>query len=299
MIRHDPRHQMAVHVSACLAAALFLVCPLGVSRGYAGEPSGAPSAHAEDPNDVASRFQHIGDTVDQMEPAVSAAREMIRLLLDSIQKWADPALRETLRKLTEEREVLQKQHEQLDQQVTELKRALESRQNDMPDQSRAELEQKLAKAMQEKEELEKKVKELSSQGNMLMYQKFSKKPQYVLIYRGRVAPMKEPYYAISRRGTIQGSGLPGVEIKRVKDGEPVDQAISPGGCLDRILSALGPNECISFQVCADSITAFRTLVEHVRTRKIAYTWEPEEDRAFIFSAGGGGGHDIIGENFPR
>jgi hypothetical protein len=229
-----------------------------------------------------------------MEPAVSAAQEMVRSLLDQIQKWADPAVHETLKKLTEEQEALQKQYAQVDQQVAEMKRALESRQNDTPGQPRDELERSIQKAGEEQETLAKKLKELEArqnapQSNMGVQQKITKKPKYVLIYRGRVVPMEEPYYITVSRGTV--GGLPARKVRRVKDGEPVSQAISPGGCLAQILSALGPNECISFQVCADSIAAFRTLVEHVRSRKITYTWEPEEDRDFIFGGAGAGRGD--------
>jgi archaellum component FlaC len=269
-----------------------LVCALGVSRADAGQPSDVLATHAQDQNNVSSRFEHIDRTLTRMEPAVSAAQEMVRSLLNQIQKWADPAVRQTLAKLTEEQEALQKQYEQLGRQVAELKQALESRQKETPAQSRAELERSIQKAVEEQQALAKKLKELearrnTAQSNMGVQQKITKKPKYVLIYRDRVVPMEEPYYITVSRGTV--GGIPARKVKRVKDGEPVSQAISPGGCLAQILSALGPNECISFQVCGDSIAAFRMLVEHVRSRKITYTWEPEEDKDFIFGGAGAGG----------
>jgi len=294
MNRQNSRLSIPMPMSSRLVAVAMLVCALDISRAGAGQPSDLPATHVQDQNNVTSRFEHLDNTLARMEPAVSAAQQMVRSLLDQIQKWADPALREAIKKLAEEQEGLQKQLAQLDQQVTEMKQALESRQNDVPGQSRAELEQNIQKAGAEQETLAKKLKELearqnTAQSSMGVQQKITKKPKYVLIYRGRVVPIKEPYYIVANRGTV--GGVPAMKIKRVKDGEPVDQAISPGGCLEQILSALGSNECISFQVCADSIAAFRTLVEHIRSRRITYTWEPEEDRDFIFGGAGAGRAD--------
>ena len=148
MNRQPPKSPMAVPMSSSLIAIVVLVCALDVSRADAGQPSGVPATHAQDQNNLSARFEHIDNTLTRMEPAVSAAQAMVRSLLDQIQKWADPAARQTLAKLTAEQEALQKQFAQLEQQVAEMKRALESRQNDTPGQSRAELEQSIQRAIE-------------------------------------------------------------------------------------------------------------------------------------------------------
>lgn len=312
MTPQNKRHKMVVQMLGCIVATILLVHHLCTSQGYAneiGSQSSVPSIHIKDNIDITARFQGIDDTLNQMEPVVRAFEEKIPSLIDKVKKLEDPALREKQAKLMDEHKSLQEKVEQLRQQVAELKRTLESRQNDNPQESCAELEQKIEKATEEKQALEEKLKKLewaqagSDSKGCPVYDKFSadKHPKYVMIYNGRIAPMEQPYYAFRQVYLpIEGRLILAAEAKRVKDGESIREAIGAGGCLDQLLSKLDTDkEYISFQVCTDSIAAFRVAVESVRSRKIPYTWEPEEDRTFIFTspnAPGAGSRDIYGEN---
>jgi len=306
MTMQKQRHEIGVNVLGCIVATILVARHLFTSPGYAkeiGSQSSASSTEDKDNTDITVRFQCIDDTLKQMEPVVRAIEKKIPSLVGKIKELEDPALREKQAKLMDEHKSLQEKLEQLHQQVAELKRALESRQNQKPQESRAELEQKIEKATEEKRLLEEKLKKLDSaqagsdSKGCHEYNKFStdKPRKYVLIYSGRVVPLEEPYYAF-RQGYVQIEGrlIPATEVKRIKEGEPVSEAIVAGGCLDQLLSKLDTDKWyVSFLVCTDSIAAFRVAVEHVRNRKISYTWKPEEDRTFILI-----GDTALGQSAP-
>jgi hypothetical protein len=306
------RHEIAVHVLGCIVATILLAQHLCTSTGYAneiGSQSNISSTQNKDNADITARFQCINDTLNQMEPVVRAIEEEIPSLVGKIKELEDPAIREKHSKQIDEHQSLQEKLEQLRQQVAELKRALESRQNQNPRESRAELEQKIEKATEEKRVLEEKLKKFDSaqvgsdSKGCPEYNKFStdKPRKYVLIYNGRIAPLEEPYYAF-RQGYVQIEGrlIPAAEVKRIKEGEPVSEAIGAGGCLDKLISKLDTDKVyVSFLICTDSIAAFRVAVEHVRKCKISYTWKPEEDRAFILigdTASGQSAPSVYGEH---
>lgn len=292
------RHQIAVHLSGYVVAMILIAYPQAMSPGYAKEirsRSSISSAQNKDHTDITTRFQSVEDKLSQMGSVIRAIEEKIPSLMGKIRELEDPAVREKQAKLMCEHRSLQEKLESLHQQVVELKRALESRQSQKPLESRAELEQEMEKATEEKRILEEKLRELeSSQAGSdaegcPVFKKFSadKRPRYVMIHSGRVAPLEKPYYASSQLYMqMEGRWVPaGEERKRVKEGEPVSMAIMAGGCFDQLLSKLDPKEYVSFLVCTDSIASFRVAVESVRSRKIPYTWRPEEDRTFILVPG--------------
>jgi hypothetical protein len=296
-------------------AGVLFACHLCLVPGYALEtrPQAADSSiPSKDEGDVMTRFRHIDDTLSRMEPVVRMIQERVPSLVGKVKELEDPALRDKLEKLMDEHKALEEKLDLLRRQLSELQRARESRRLQAPPSSCAELERAIAQMSEEKRALEKKLNDLQAQVSQgrnsdskgcPVYEKFgaTKRPKYVMIHSGRVVPIERPYYTF-RQGYVRAGGrlVTAFEVKRAQEGEPVSQAINPGGCLDQLLSKLDTSkQYVSFQVCTDSIAAFRTAVEYVKSRKIPYTWEPEEDRTFVFTApgsSGGDSPDIYGNN---
>ncbi|UCE48774.1 MAG: hypothetical protein JSW47_01235 [Phycisphaerales bacterium] len=285
---------------ACLFACVILTSSVASGTLCAGEIT--PKSEVAPPTatvrtDPTERLQEVSRKLSQVHPVINIMQQKLPFLLDRIKGIDNIGLRDTLARFSEEYATFQAKFGQLERELDELRKIHESKQKDAARRTVAELEQQLKEAEEKKKALEDKLSRVQSTPR---YVRLTKRPKYVLLYKGRVAPINEPYYGIATRGYVRqhGRNIPAMKVKRIKEGEPVGQAIKPGGCLDQLLSKLDPDkECVNFQVCMDSITAFRVAVEHLRNRKIAYAWEPEEDREFVFT--GGASSVIWGENLGK
>lgn len=297
MKRQDYSNKMVGSLFGYIATGILLTnfaCISTVHAREVGSESKASPLREKDDGDITARLQRIDRKFSQIGPLIRIIQEKLPSLVEQVKELEDPGIKETVGKLSEEHAALQKKTEQLVNQIDELKRALESKQREIPQQSIQQMEKMLAEAEQERNRLEEKLNQLNSAEKGTSEDSEGcrddrpfprdKRSVYVVIYKGRIAPMDEPYYN-SRQGYIRENGklIPAVEKKRVREGEPISQAIKAGGCLDKLLSNLNPDkEYVNFQVCKDSIGAFYLAVEEARRRKIPYSWEPEKDRTFIF-----------------
>jgi len=261
--------------------------PVRAAHAAEAYPQDKSLAETEKRDDYyTARLQRIDRKFSQIGPLIRIIQQKLPSLVEKVKGLEDPGIKETIGKLSEEHVALQKKVEQLEGQIAELKRALELKQREIPQQSLEQMEKRLVEADKEKKRLDEELNRLNSGGCDKWEKLRDMRPVYVLIYKGRIATMDKPYYG-SRQGYIRKGGnmVPAVEMKRVREGELVSQAIKTGGCLDKLLSNLDPDkEYINFQVCKDSIGAFHLAVDKVK-QKIPYSWEPEEDRTFIFTEG--------------
>jgi len=303
-------HNGIYHTWRCLsihsAMALILITVVPVSGIHADEAA-QTRMPAEQPEPKSNRLevnlQHVDRYLGQLEPALRVFEDQLPALIEKWRVFDDPTPKETLERLSDERAVLETKVEELKAQIAELRRASELKNDESLAVSIEQLANQLEKAEKEKAELDKKHNELvrrmdgssaqqeESKG-CAIYKKFSrdKKPVFVLVYSGRVVPVAQPYYNF-RYGYIEENGreVRAVELKRVKDGEAITHALKSGGCLEKLLSDFDPQkQYIDFQVCKDSIAAFRLAVEEIRQRKIPYTWAPQEDRTFVCRLGSTG-----------
>jgi len=292
------------HTWSCLSIlttmALILITVVLSSGAHADE-----AAQTKVPTEQSRRksnrlevnLQHVDHYLGQLEPALRVFEEQLPALIDKWRVLDDPTPKETIKHLNDERIALEKKIEELKAQIAELKRASELKNDESLAASIEQLKNQLEKAEKEKAEMDKKYNELvrkmdSSQkrteapgGHLPSHTQFSKdtKPILVLLYSGRIVPFAEPYFSV-RVGYIKENGreVRAVELKRVKDGETITQALKPGGYLEKLLSDFdSQKQYINFQVCKDSIAAFRLAVDAVRKHKVPYTWAPQEDRVFV------------------
>lgn len=282
------QHRIARSLSIGVVALLMGFTPVRAARAAEAYPQDKSLAETEKQGDYyTARLQHLDDNFRQINLVIRVIQEKFPSFLERLKPFDDPELQNTLDKLEKEHDALTKKFEQFEQEIDELKRTLELKQQEIPPQSIEQLRKDLAEADKEKKSLDEELNRLNS-GGCDKWEKFrDMRPVYVLIYKGRIVPLDKPYYS-SRQGYIRKGGnmVPAVEMKRVREGELVSQATNAGGCLDKLLSNLDPDkEYVNFQVCKDSIGAFHLAVEKVKQDKIPYSWEPEKDRTFIFVSG--------------
>jgi hypothetical protein len=111
------------------------------------------------------------------------------------------------------------------------------------------------------------------------------KSEDFLLSKSQVIPVKSPYFEGIRIG-------PDVIIHRVRDGEPVGQAIKLGGLIESITSKSDTNKhYFHFLVCPDSITALNTAIQFVRKSNFRYSWDTFEDKPVRIPADSGGNED--------
>ena len=76
----------------------------------------------------------------------------------------------------------------------------------------------------------------------------------------------------------------------MQDGENVEDAIKPGGCLDTMLGEVdSATEYVEFLVCSDSIPAFRIAAKAVKKRGVRMAWTTIKDEPLYATSGGSGG----------
>ena len=282
------QHRIARSLSIGVVALLMGFTPVRAARAAEAYPQDKSLAETEKQDDhYTARLQRLDNNFRQINLVIRVIQEKLPSFLERLKSLDDPELQNTLDKLGKEHDALTKKFEQFEQEIDELKRTLELKQQEIPPQSIEQLGKELAEADKDKKRLDEELNRLNS-GGCDKWEKFrDMRPVYVLIYKGRIVPIEEPYYRY-RYGHVEehGKDIPAVEKKRVREGELVRQAINAGGCLHKLLSNLDPDkEYINFKVCKDSIGAFHLAVEKVRGLKIPYSWKPDVDRTFVFTEG--------------
>ncbi len=175
----------------------------------------------------------------------------------------------------------------------------------------AELEKQLAEAEKSRDELARKLADLSAPQTIAADNSPGIKPSVfvtgmrridLLLVKNRVVPIQDPFftvYSIRVQNTQTGQISPGVKISRVSDGAPVGEAIIPvgdaanpkGGLLSQLLMDEDPTKAIVYlHVCADSISAFRTIIAAITKPTTAdgktvpgfkYAWDTANDEDII------------------
>jgi hypothetical protein len=118
------------------------------------------------------------------------------------------------------------------------------------------------------------------------------------LVKNRVVPVTKDYFTgrlEQRRLANSGKVVRVALISRVSDGEPVAEAVKPGGLLDKLLVTVNTKQSyISVAVCADSIAALRLLAPYLAKRGLAYAWDTAKDQTMVQRLdddGDGGGSD--------
>ena len=105
-------------------------------------------------------------------------------------------------------------------------------------------------------------------------------PVAIMLVKNRVVPLNSEYFVVRPEGQRQ-------MISRVKDGEPVTEALKHGGLLANIITSTDPKkQYLIVLVCADSIRAFRSVVEALTDRGLAFSWITWNDDPWPLSSGG-------------
>lgn len=103
----------------------------------------------------------------------------------------------------------------------------------------------------------------------------------VLLVKNRVVPVTigENFVARLEGGRFIAS--------RVKEGETVGDALKPGGLVDTLVMNADPKkQYFRLFVCDDSIPAFRSLVEVLTKRRLAFSWDTAIDSPFLLGNAG-------------
>jgi hypothetical protein len=112
-------------------------------------------------------------------------------------------------------------------------------------------------------------------------------PVSITLVKNRLVPLEAPFYSASRaqvRTARGGQTVAGVVVRRVHDGEPVREAIGTSGLLDeRLRKADRSKHYVMLSVCADSIAAFRAVVDELTRRGFAYAWDTGRDEDIVLS----------------
>jgi hypothetical protein len=112
-----------------------------------------------------------------------------------------------------------------------------------------------------------------------------KKPILFAISRNLVATLDAPYFQ-TKVGHLS-SGARAAQISPAKDGEPVGEAIAPGGLLQKALAkADSSREYVAFLLASDSIDAFYAAVKELRKSKFQYTWGPWSGKPIVIKLDG-------------
>lgn len=167
--------------------------------------------------------------------------------------------------------------------------------------SAAELERKLAEARKERDSLVQKLALAAKQekptgpagipGTVL---KRNLKPIGILLVRNRAVPIEEPHFHGTREKRVlraTGEERDFIKVHRVSEGTPVTDAVRPGDLVDKLINEANASKTSHFfviKVCADSIPAYRTLVNAVTQRGYDYSWDTGQDKDWYIPADGRG-----------
>jgi hypothetical protein len=121
-------------------------------------------------------------------------------------------------------------------------------------------------------------------------------PLYVAFLRGRVLPVRSPYY---RTVMDLGSSTPYHLSPEPGAGEMIGQATRLGGCLDLFLKSASPKtNYFHFWVCPDSISAFHAARQFVQANNYTYSWSSYNGGS-LFPGGAGNSAGVRGAGGER
>lgn len=243
--------------------------------------------------------QSLQDTIAEIQNTIDNLQNQLIPLLKQCESFneADPKFQETVKSLGDECATRQKRLDELEKQITNLEAAFESKSKKGLDdnQSIEKLQNKLIEVEkehdrlkeQESKLLEDTVKYKEQQGRGVNKPAPDMNPVFAMLYNNRIVPIKEPYYKIeSVLQVYNGQMVSLTQVERVKDGEPINDAVKPGGCFDSLLSEIDPaKEYAVFLVCPDSVSAFRVAAKKAKERGIRYAWKPGEDTTLYGGSG--------------
>jgi len=229
------------------------------------------------------------ETIAQCRKAIGRLEAEIRDLerrLENLPKLDADDRKKQIAKLWAMIEAKQKERDNLKKRLADLELAKNSPDTGPPG-SLAAAQKALAEARARGDELAKKEQGLidapAAEGGGIPNPKpvpEGMRSTYMTLVKGRVVPIKKPYYKFEDVlvSTGDGSVTFATKVTRAKDGEPVGEAIKPGGCLDTMLNELDPaKQYFRFLVCADSIPAYRAAAAAVCDRGFLCAWDTYAD----------------------
>jgi len=233
----------------------------------------------------ASGLKKVDSTLVHVATVMQAVRNRVAAILQQSGSLVEPELPQTIARLESEYASTKKRFDELERQVAELKAALEARQeNRATDRASDDLRKHIEEAEKERERLKEKEARLLEDSSSVSEQegpeagsiaRAGMEVRNVMLYENHVAPLQEPYYKFERVGSPFASGR---KATRVRAGDPIHEAIQPGGCLQSLLAQMDPEKAyVLFLVCEDSIGAFRVAVSRAKGLGIRYGWFPVKD----------------------
>jgi hypothetical protein len=262
-----------------------------------GQVLHAEMAGPEDANhsSCATRLQEAVQRMDEMAPAIPQIRERLDLLLKRCKSLSDPNGPGRFTTLQQQCAAMSNKIRDLEKEIEKLKAALKTKNEDPASGKLKNLQRMLKETEDRWDQLAAEAARLrdklrdGQEGRGQGIFEFAPEmlPEYAMITKNRIVPVKSPYYEtrdlLTNRGSIR-------EYKRVLDGENAEDAIKPGGCLDVMLSEIDPSkEYVKFLVCSDSVQAFRVATKAVKKRGISIAWEPGKDQTLYGVQSGPGG----------
>jgi TolA-binding protein len=258
----------------------------------------------------------IGPAASRLAPvqnSVSNSTLKIEMLEDNLDRIDVP---------TQAREDLLQQIKEKERELAELKTKVESLKAGLkePDGAAgtepvdrlrvrlADLEALAAKLKQAKEAAEAELARASAvstnptqKAGLARIQWSNRKPVHVVLIGKRVVPLDEPYYQLEWTTNYFGSSWRAYVSKatRVRDGEPVEEALDAGGCFAQQLEKTSTNtHKVQFWVCPDAVPTYRLMAEAVKKKGYTIFWIPHDDKPITVS-GSGGGNNRGPEEPPR
>jgi hypothetical protein len=117
------------------------------------------------------------------------------------------------------------------------------------------------------------------------------KPINVVLIGKSVVPITEEYFDFQYSTFDQGNYRYRYVSKatRKSDGETIEKALQPGGCLDKELRKVFCNaNYVKFFVCPNAVLTYRAATEKVKARSFKVFWVPYDGKPIGGSYGSGG-----------
>ncbi|MFW6119055.1 MAG: hypothetical protein ACOC7S_01820 [Planctomycetota bacterium] len=291
----------AVDVFCAMIAALLLLD--ADALGLGGLPARvAPQSPAQEAT-LEEDLQRARSRLKKLREELRGLRVQLQALKEQREKLDTEGLQAEIERIRTEIGRKGIQRRRLMQRIRELKRIIEADPGEVEGRLAdwegkvAEARRELRSLRREKAQLQVAVRETRESAKVPPRRvKLNRSAVAIVLVRDRVVPVKEPYFKVIEQGLTQLAGkyVPAERIKRVKSGQPIDQAIRSGGLLTSVLGEMDPeDEYVVFFVCADSIPAYYAARKVAIERGIAYDWEAHEDQPLtrVMSAGENDGYD--------
>lgn len=296
---------------------LMILMTLGTGALYQLTTPAEPEACAAetapksaDRQDLYRQIDRLAEQLRELQAAFESARQEAERLE---QLAASPEYRPDLETLRRQRNELRKTFEKLQDELARTQQTIDALQADRQrfQQQRKELEglyadlEALAQALEATERktraLEQECRSLEHQIEAssrqtvrvesipLARQARGRKPVYVILASGAVAPLREPYFARQEKILQRGAGqFEGVTVfTRQQAGQPIQEALQPGSTFSGLLDQIdGQRSYAALLVDSDSFETFRALREQLRKRRIPFGWEPYSRSSVTLTAEG-------------